>query len=227
MNIIRFLAFRLKSLRGMTIVHVGAHFGEEAARYQNWGAKRVVWVEAEPAVFEELNRRIAALQKEPQRLLQRLLGFPKTDHVLINALAGETDGGTAAFHLFDNAGASNSMFRLHRGTGDSFSHVRETGDVLTLPVNTLDTALKQAGIEPVSVDVLVLDVQGAELMCLKGASETLRSVTYLEAEVSSEPVYEGGVLAEELEDWLRKRFFKRRTRLRRAHMDAIFTRDGK
>jgi FkbM family methyltransferase len=227
MNIVRYLAFSLKTIRGMTIVHVGAHFGEEAARYQRWGAKRVIWVEAEPDIFEVLKSRIEDARKLPLSFFQKFAGAAATEHVLINTLVGEKDGGTAEFHLFNNDGASNSMFKMKRGEDDKFASVLETGEVLTLPVNTLDTALKSAGIDPKTVDVLVLDVQGAELLCLKGAMETLASAKYLESEVSRDPVYEGGVLLAELEPWLAQRGFRRMTMLRRPHMDAIFVNAGR
>ena len=48
MNIVRYMMLRLKSLRGMTIVHVGAHVGQEAVRYQNMMAAKVIWIEASP-----------------------------------------------------------------------------------------------------------------------------------------------------------------------------------
>lgn len=227
MNIVKYLASRLKTLRGMTVVHVGAHFGEEAARYEWWGARRVVWIEAEPVIFKELKRRIDNRRDAVPGLLQRMRVLPPTRHILINALVGDADGGSADFHLFNNEGASNSMFKMMRGEGDKFASVLETGEVLRLPVNTLDTTLKAAGVEPGSVGVLVLDVQGAELMCLKGAAQTLASARYLEAEVSVRPVYDGGVLLSELEPWLEQRGFARRTRLRKEHMDAIFVRSGR
>ena len=184
MNIVRYLAFRLKTIRGMTIVHVGAHFGEEAARYQRWGARRVIWIEAAPDIFEILKPRIEEARNLRPSLFLRLTGAAATEHILINTLVGETDGGTADFHLFNNDGASNSMFKMKRGEDDKFASVLETGEVLKLPVNTLDTALRSSGVDPKTVDVLVLDVQGAELMCLKGAAETLTSARYLNRKFS-------------------------------------------
>ncbi len=224
MNILRYLLMRGRTLRGMTIVHVGAHYGEEAARYQDWGARTVVWFEAAPDIFAKLQAHIRAIESRPPSLFARLTGAPRTRHVLVQALVGESDGATAEFHLFDNEGASNSMFRLQRGEGDRFASVRETGEILELPMRALDAALADAGISPEAVDVLVLDVQGAELICLKGAARVLAAIRYLESEVSVKPVYDGGVLLAELEPWLAARGLTRRTLLRRPHMNAIFAR---
>ncbi len=222
MNIIRFLGFRLKTIAGKTIVHVGAHFGEEAERYQFWGAKKVIWFEAAPDIFEKLQQHIANVRLKPASWFARLTGAPKTEHVLIKALVGDTDGGESDFHIFDNDGASNSMFQLKRDGENRFAAVKETGEVLKLKINTLDVSLEQNGVKPESIDILVLDVQGAELMCLKGSNRVLASARFLETEVSKEPVYDGGVLLSELEPWLNQHGFQRKTYLRRPHMNAIF-----
>lgn len=76
-----------------------------------------------------------------------------------------------------------------------------------------------------NIDALVIDVQGAELKVLMGAPLTLEKVKILELEVSSEEIYTDGVLVDELDAWLRARGFVRRTRLRRTHMNAIYTRN--
>lgn len=224
MNIVRFLAHRLRTIRGMTIVHVGAHFGEEGARYQKWAAKKIVWIEAAPYIFETLQKTVQGLEQKPQSLFARLFGVARTQHVLIQALVGDEDNQVASFHLFDNDGASNSVFKIHRAEDDPWAAVQETGEVLELPMHTLDKTLEEAGVVPEEVDVLVLDVQGAELMCLKGADRVLKSARYLETEVSRDVVYEGGVLLSELEPWLNERGYVRRTMLRRPHMNAIFVR---
>lgn len=149
----------------------------------------------------------------------------KTEHVCINALISDDDQKQLEFHIFENAGASYSIFRLDRNNKE-FDAVRETGRVLTLPVKTPDRALAEAGVDPEDVDVLVLDTQGAELMCLKGAPKLLSSARYIETEISTKPVYEGGVLLSELEAWLGARGFKRKTMVRRSRMNVIFRKAG-
>jgi FkbM family methyltransferase len=222
MNILRYLLMRGRTLRNKTVVHVGAHYGEEASRYQDWGASTVVWFEAAPDIYPVLEEHIASMAARPKSWFCWLTGQPQTRHITVQALVGAEDGGSAEFFLFDNDGASNSMFKMSRGETDRFSNVRETGEVLKLPMRTLDAALDDVGVRPETVDVLVLDVQGAELMCLQGAARTLAAVDYLESEVSREPVYEGGVLISELEPWLAKHGFKRKTMVRKSHMNAIY-----
>jgi len=227
MNIARFLLMRLKTLRGMTVVHVGAHVGSEAIRYDQLLAKRVVWIEASPVLFQSLTENIKNLKLETRNrsIFQRFAGNSKTEHICVNALIGEDDSDEASFHIYDNDGKSNSVFKIDRNNGH-YDFLKETGEILNLPVKTLDGALVEAGINPEEVNVLVLDTQGAELLCLKGATKLLKSASYIEAEVSKEAVYQGGVLLRELDAWLAGRGFRRKTIVRRPHMNAIYKKAG-
>lgn len=225
MNIVRYLASRLKTVRGMTIVHVGAHTGQEAARYQSWGARRVIWVEAAPDIFQRLQAHLASMRTQPPSLFARLTKAAPTEHIAINALVAAEDGALHALNVYNNDGASNSIFLIDRERTDRYDALRETGEVHQIASRTLDTLLAEAGIAPEEVDVLVVDIQGAELLCLKGATKLLAHVRWIESEVSQRPVYAGGVLLHELEAWLASRGFRRKTTIRRNHGNAIFARD--
>lgn len=224
MNIVRYLALRGRTLRGMTLVHVGAHLGEEARRYEAAGAARVVWIEADPGLFKALETRLSAIRNQPMPWSARVLGCRKTRHIAVQALVGDAENKTAEFRIFNNDGASNSIFSLHEGARDKFAGLEETGEVVRLRMRLLDRVLAEAGVPPDEVDALVVDVQGAELLCLKGAETTLAAARLLETEVSRTPVYEGGVLLDELREWLEARGFRLATRVHRDHMNAIFRR---
>lgn len=58
-----------------------------------------------------------------------------------------------------------------------------------------------------SVDMLNLDIQGAELEALKGATRTLAGVQWIYTEISIEELYEGQPLEDEISDWLAARGF--------------------
>jgi Methyltransferase FkbM domain len=72
-----------------------------------------------------------------------------------------------------------------------------------------ETALKRAALSPDELDVLVIDIQGAELLCFKGVGAYLDHVIFIEIEVSREEIYEGGVLFSEVDKFLRRGGFKR------------------
>lgn len=226
MNIIRYMLLTGRLPRFDTIVHVGAHHGQEAFRYQGWGARRVVWFEAVPTIHAILIANLARTSKVERNWWQRLLaGTAQTEHVTSQALLADVEGEIFRFHLFNNGGASNSIFELSENGGNVFPGLAETGEMIELKSRRLDDELQRIGVSASSVDALVIDVQGAELKVLKGAPETLKHVKLLELEVSSEEIYTGGVLVGELDAWLLEQGFKRRTRMRRSHMNAIYERD--
>lgn len=224
MNIVRYLAARLKTVRGRTIVHVGAHTGQEAERYQKWGARRVIWIEAAPDIFQRLEANLAQMRSCPPSRFARLTAAPATEHIAINALVCAEEGEEIALNVYDNDGASNSIFRIARDGSGRYDGLHETGEVHSIAGRTLDNILAEVGVDPQQVDILVVDIQGAELLCLKGATKLLQNVRWIESEVSKRPVYTGGVLLHELEAWLAERGFRRRTWVRSNHGNTIFGR---
>lgn len=228
MHIVGYLLARGRTIRGRTIIHVGAHTGQEAARYQFWGARRVIWVEAAPDIFLRLERHLAAMRMQPLSLFARLTNAPRTEHVAVNALIAAEDGVVHDLNVYDNDGASNSIYRIARDVNgaDRYSELRETGDVHRITARTLDSILLSLKIPASEVDILVVDTQGAELLCLKGATTLLKHVRWIEAEVSRRPVYAGGVLLHELEAWLAERSFRRRSRAQSNHTDVVFERSA-
>lgn len=224
MYLIRHNLLRLRTLRGKTIVHVGAHRGQEAVDYERWGAARVVWVEADPVTAQGLRDHLARLPSRSKGILERVFAFPQTQHVVIEALVGDVDGKLTDFHVFSNDGESSSIFRKSPDANERHAAIIETGTVRRLAMRCLDALLPERGIPLESVDMLVLDVQGAELLCLMGATGLLRHVRLLETEVATVPWYEGGVLLPQLDAWLAGQGFRRLTRVRRSMMNAIYVR---
>ncbi|TWT95624.1 FkbM family methyltransferase [Neorhodopirellula pilleata] len=222
MNIARHRMLRLKTLRGMTVVHVGAHLAQEAERYESVCARRVLWVEAAPDTYEKLQQTLSRRDPNRRSALQKALFLPPTEHIAINALAGAKDQGEAEFVRFNNHGASDSIFQLSSQCKEMIPGLHATGEVLRLPFRKLDSIVRDAGIEPSEVNCLVLDVQGAELLVLQGATEILQNIQCLETELSTKPIYEGGVLFDELNAFLEQKQFHCKTRIRKVHQNAIY-----
>ena len=178
----------LDAARG--VLHLGAHIGQESAAYEDKG-KPVVWVEAMPSVFAILRQNIAT--REKQRALCALLS--------------DVDGQETRFHISNNeAGVSSSVFEFGEYGAGERTLWPELGltmvSTLTLTTTTLDTLLRDAGIDASQYDYWVVDLQGAELLALKGAVAALAHCNALFVEASTVEVYQGGVLWPELRDWL-------------------------
>ena len=86
----------------------------------------------------------------------------------------------------------------------------------------LDDLCGELGIE--AIDLIWMDLQGAELLALRSAGALLEKVRYIYTEVSHRPLYHGQCLFEDVEAFLTGRGFKRRTQIDRARwqQDAIY-----
>ena len=94
-----------------------------------------------------------------------------------------------------NPGAS-SIFKSN-GTYDIESYVQtET----TVKCTRLDTIIEEYGIT--NVDLMWMDLQGAELIALESMGNYVRNVSYIHTEVSYKPIYTDQVMFDELQAFL-------------------------
>jgi FkbM family methyltransferase len=186
------------------VLHLGGHHGEEAAIYAACGIGRVVWVEGNPEMLPEL-----ASAVEPY------------GHLVLQGLLSETAGVPTDFYVTNN-GESSSVLPL--GT-HSVSHpdvvVTHTLALVTTTVDELAAQNDLAGL-----NLLNIDLQGAELLALRGAVGTLAQFDYVYTEVNRDQVYEGAAQIEELDGFLGERGFTRLvTRWTSAQWgDALYSR---
>jgi FkbM family methyltransferase len=193
------------------IVHVGAHYAQEMAEYLRLSPMVIAWIEADAGRCEQIRRII------------RLAGDDATRQVVIEGLVADTDGEDLQFWEFTNQGASSSIFPSTQILRDAFPGVQETGEVKTLPTARLDTLLPIHGVSAAMVDVLIFDIQGAELLGLKGAGAFLKQARFVEVELSVQPIYEGAPLAPEVDAYLVEQGFERMTEIP-WHGDAVYRR---
>lgn len=89
-------------------------------------------------------------------------------------------------------------------------HVNEQNLVAKKRIKTekLDVALRNAGFADRNVGLLKLDVQGAELLVLKGAPETLSRTAVVYTEVEFAPLYKNQPLFHDIDALLRASGFE-------------------
>lgn len=169
------------------ILHVGAHLGEEAMAYYENGIYNVVWIEGNPELIPNL---VANVEPFGHRVYQ--------------ALVGDEDNKEVTFHITNN-GQSSSV--LDFGTHAKVSpDVHFIGDQ-THRMTTLDTMMDQEGFE--GCNFLNMDLQGAELLALKGAEELLKQVDYIFTEINVDELYIDCARLPQLDEFLEERGFKR------------------
>jgi len=166
-----------------TVVHVGAHAGEEVDAYRRHGAQRILLVEANPASCEALAEAFGA-DADIDVFHAAVTDHDGTDQLLLHTnTRGETE--------------SASLLRMKR-LGEIVSTLHTEGAV-EVPATTLDRLLEEAGVDLSTVGLLALDVQGAELSALRGAPRTLSAVSAVLTEVALTELYEGAAGADEVE----------------------------
>jgi FkbM family methyltransferase len=192
------------------IIHVGAHLAQERFKYEQLGYTGILWVEGSPATAKRLREVIAGHSPGAG-----------VHHVIVEAIATDDDSGTAELREVSNAGASTSLFPLTDSAAARWG-VHETGVVESAPTRTIDSIAKETGFA--DADVLLVDVQGAELLVLKGATSLLARVRAVITEISQEPMYQGGVLLPELSAFLAAHGFRPAMRAPKRHGDLLFVR---
>ncbi len=197
-------------LRLETIVHVGAHLAQERHEYESCGYRSVMWIEGS----QEVHERLAAI-------LGNHAGTAK--HHSQCALLTDQDDVEMGLRIFSNDGMSSSIFAATDESKSRWPQLAETGEVEVVRSSKLDTLLDGTDFAN-NTDVLVVDTQGAELLVLQGATETLQSAKAVIAEVSTVPYYEGGVLFPEVKAFLEQAGFTAMSTPRR-HGDMLFLRN--
>lgn len=164
-----------------TILDVGAHVGESHRAFRDLFPLASIWsFEPDPSSFEALR----AVVEECGELGQA------------QRLALSDADGTARFHRH-KVSHTSSLYALNPTSQDSIDlsagdrprdPVLLAGEVIDVDVRRLDTVCAALGIG--AVDLLKIDVQGAEVDVLRGAGNLLHAVDVLMVEILFCDLYE-------------------------------------
>lgn len=141
-------------------------------------------------------------------------------------MLSDVTGRVQTLHIANNAGASSSIFPMdqHKDVWPDVEYVKSH----KFMSRTLDDVLCE---QHNHYDALVIDTQGAELLVLRGATESLRHFRFVKAEVCDFSAYAGGCTAEEVNAYLRENGFRLRSKRSFAqhpnggtYMDVVYDR---
>lgn len=184
---------RLLPAQSPVIFDVGAHQGETARVYRkHFPTARIYCFEPFPESFAILE---ASLARLPGARAFRL------------ALSDRE--GTAVFHS-NHLSATNSLLATAAAADAAWPGLLVTKEQIEVPTTTLDAFCREHAID--RIDILKLDVQGAEPLVLKGGEQWLRAgrVHMIYTEILTMPTY-----AEQVE-------FDEFIRLMKAHGFVLF-----
>jgi FkbM family methyltransferase len=171
------------------LIHVGANFGREVDDYRKSGMPWCVLIEP---LTDAFNRLRDAVRDDPNMIPVQALCSSQAQ--LEHELYVANDEGRSSSIL------SPSRYLIEAPQVD-FTHSEKmvsttVDDIVAKLVATVP------GFSMTAVDILTVDVQGAELLVLEGASQTLQHMRYVCSKVSSGDLYEGDVFFEELQAFL-------------------------
>ena len=180
------------------VIHIGANFGQEAKDYYDNGAEEVIWIEANPKSMDTLSSHLSQFVKQNPLFI-------------LNECMSDQDDQEVIFNISNNEGQSSSFLDLeyHKIAHPDVFYV----DTIPLKTKTLNTIFKDLeGLPDFIPDKFTFlngDIQGAELLMLKGATEILPKLNCLYLEVNEKELYKGCGLVNEIDEFVKQFGFKR------------------
>ena len=185
------------------VIHLGAHLGQELELYKSYGFKKIFWIEANPIVFAELEKRV---------------GRSNCCNALLYAVCEKS----LSFNISSNE-LSSSIYEFNPNYKDLYLSMQSRSLMST---RTLDCCLhdKTWRNDP---KILVLDLQGAEFDALLGSKLALRSSRAAIIEVSKQKMYLADSGFQEILSFMGAHGFKMlfdTTDIHDGHGDMVFIR---
>lgn len=173
------------------ILHCGANDGGEREVYHNLGIPRVIWIEAIPAVYLKLKSNLQC--------------FPGQQALM--ACLSDRDGDTVKFNIANNDGQSSSLFEF--GTHSQEHPTVKFTNSIKLRTHRVDTLLARHGIQLTGRWLLNADLQGAELLAMRGMGNLLRDhFDWAYLEVNARELYKGCPLVGDIDRFMAEQGFR-------------------
>lgn len=177
-----------KKIKLKGCLHIGAHECEELNNYNNLGIKtdNIVWIDAIPSKVNESKCR----------------GIPN----VFNALITYKDDLDCVFNVANNSKSSSILeFGIHSGI---YPEIIFTDKIIKKSI-TIDTFFSKNNLDSSKYDFWNIDIQGAELLALKGGIKSIKHVKALYVKVNSAELYKDCALISEIDEFLAQYNFKR------------------
>ncbi|MGC9527237.1 MAG: FkbM family methyltransferase, partial [Limnospira sp.] len=169
------------------IVYVGAGDGRSLKRFANFEAAKILLIEANPETCERLTITLGDQQ-----------------NIQIVPMAIATENGSATLHITNIESHSSTL--NFTGYKTLYPNLIETHKI-TIEKRNLDTLLSELNLSPEDFNILFLDIQGAELNALKGASQLLDHIDAIYTTTSEEQLFQKGATLEQVNAFLNEHYF--------------------
>lgn len=178
------------NVRPRGALHLGANIGEEAEAYYRNHVTKVIWIEGNPELREQLEKNISKYQG--QKCYIQCVGDENKDTVL---------------HISNNASQSSSVLDLgtHKTAHPEVHFIKD----IPVKMRRIDDMFASEWGDLENVDFLNVDLQGAELMALRGMGDLIKQFKWAYLEVNRAPLYVGCPMVEEIDEYMADFGFKR------------------
>lgn len=172
------------------IIHIGAHHAEEGNEYFKFGTNRILWIEGNPELIPLIKKNIEAWE----------------GNILINALLADVEENEVQFRV-TNSTMSSSILNL--GTHKNQYPEIKVEKELLINTQRFDKLVERQNINMDDYDFVNIDIQGAELLALKGFGNYLHKINYIYTEINIDYLYRGCPLLDDIDSFLLMNGFKR------------------
>lgn len=188
--------------------HIGAHECEELGFYHQLGIEstNVIWIDALPHKVREAQQR----------------GIQNVFHAVIT----DKDNDEVSFHVSNNGQSSSVLeFGTHLQEHPQVSYI----DTMIQKSTTIRSFIELNHIDIKQHNFWNFDIQGAELMALKGAGDIIHTASAIYLEVNEKELYKGCGLINELDVFMASYNFTRVLTEMTIHGwgDALYVRTDK
>ncbi len=172
------------------VIHIGAHECEELGGYSNYFGlhnDKIIWIDAIKTKVDMMKNKIPSL-------------------MIYNECISDVDDKEVEFKITNNYESSSIL--------DLKTHLFEHPHIYVIHKEILNTKKMKTFMDENKFDskkfnFLNLDIQGAELLALKGFEEYLEDIDYIYTEVNINELYDGCALLHQIDEYLSKYNFKR------------------
>lgn len=172
------------------IIHIGAHLLEEKYIYNHHKCNRIIWVEANKDIYDVIS----------------FLNKSKNKEWVYNFAVSNVNDKKVRLNITNNS-ESSSILKMdkHRKYYPDIYY----NDYMYIPSIRMDTFFKRHDFNIRNYNFINLDIQGAELMALKGFGDLLKHIDFIYTEVNMNTLYKNCGLITDIDTHLSKFGFVR------------------
>ena len=176
------------------IIHVGACRGEELFSYYRSNIKNIILIEANTELIAKLNFKSFMYNK-----------FLRMNTSIESFAASDLNGDSIDLNIANNT-QSSSILDLGKHL-ELYPEVKYTKKI-KVKTKTINSIFEQK-YDIKKFNFMNLDIQGAELLALKGSNQILKNIDAVYTEVNLDEIYINCARVEEIDEYLKTFGFER------------------